>query len=171
MDHSRFGEMVRQLNGRANRYVQPPRNCAIIGAIGILLRKIKEMRVATIDHVNIETDDPDRSAKFYSEVLGLSAGDRPEFDRPGYWMYINGKPVVHIITPHEGNAMLTGSKDAAISHFALQIEDFEEARADLDKLGIKYHEADVPGTAMRQLFFPDPDGVLVELLHIPAGAR
>lgn len=129
------------------------------------------MHVETIDHVNIETDDLERSARFYNEVLGLTKGNRPDFERPGYWMYVNGQPVVHLIAPHEDNALLTGSKDAAISHFALRIEDYEVARAHLDAHGIEYEATVVPGTTMRQLFFYDPDGVLVELLHIPPGAR
>jgi catechol 2,3-dioxygenase-like lactoylglutathione lyase family enzyme len=129
------------------------------------------MKIAAIDHVNIETADPERSARFYADILGLIVGDRPNFDRPGYWMYADGQPVVHIITPDVNNKLLTGSEDAAISHFAFRIEDFEEARQQLDTKGIKYEISDVPGTAMQQLFFSDPDGVLVELLHIPPGAR
>ncbi|MCZ6603624.1 MAG: VOC family protein [Alphaproteobacteria bacterium] len=129
------------------------------------------MNIETIDHVNIETEDPERSARFYTKVLGMSSGNRPDFGRAGHWMYVNGQPVVHIITPDPDNAMLTGSKDAAISHFALRIENFEDARAHLISCDIDFEEIQIPGTPMRQLFFPDPDGVLIELLHIPEGAR
>ena len=55
------------------------------------------MEVATIDHVNVETDDIERSEQFYREVIGLEKGPRPNFDRPGYWMYAGGQPVVHIM--------------------------------------------------------------------------
>ena len=124
--------------------------------------------VETIDHVNIETEDVDRSAEFYSDVLGLESGDRPEFDRPGHWMYVaSGQPVVHIIAPLPDNQLLTGSKDAAISHFAMRISDYEEARERLDACGIDYRMVQVPGSGRRQLFFPDPDGVLIELIHYP----
>lgn len=129
------------------------------------------MQVKLLDHVNIETEDVDRSARFYEAVLGMKSGARPDFPRPGHWMYLNGRPVIHIITPDPDNAMLTGSKDAAISHFALEIDDYDQARAHLDESGVSYQEALVPGTPMRQLFLADPDGVLVELLYIPAGAR
>ena len=46
-----------------------------------------DMEVDTIDHVNVETDNVDRSAKFYRDVIGLKEGPRPDFDRPGFWMY------------------------------------------------------------------------------------
>ena len=129
------------------------------------------MQVAALDHVNIETEDVDGTARFYAEILGLTSGKRPEFGRPGHWMYANGQPVIHLITPDPGNAMVTGSHDAAISHFALRIENYDDAMAHLDRHGIGYQKADVSGTAMRQLFFDDPNGVLVELIHIPEGAR
>ena len=129
------------------------------------------MQIKTLDHINIETDDVDRSADFYEQVLGLRRGRRPEFDRPGHWLYVGDLPIVHIITPQPDNAMLTGSKDAAMSHFAMEINDFEEARARLDDCDIKYRVNDVPGSALRQLFFDDPDGVLIELILIPDGAR
>ena len=67
--------------------------------------------------------------------------------------------------------MLTGSKDAAISHFAMQISDFDEAKERLDEFDIQYRINDVAGAALRQLFFDDPDGVLIELILIPEGAR
>jgi len=73
-----------------------------------------DMEIDTIDHVNVETDDVDRSAKFYREVIGLKEGPRPDFDRPGFWMYAGDKPVVHIIKTAPNNKMLTGSKDASI---------------------------------------------------------
>ncbi|NQV55763.1 MAG: VOC family protein [Rhodospirillales bacterium] len=129
------------------------------------------MQVEALDHVNIETDDVDRSAEFYEHVIGLKPGRRPEFDRPGHWMYIGDHPIVHIIERHPDNAMLTGSKDAAISHFSMRIKDFEDAQTRLDSFKIKYRRNDVAGSTMRQLFFDDPDGVLVELIHIPDGAR
>lgn len=129
------------------------------------------MELEALDHVNIETEDVDRSAKFYGDVLGLKSGNRPEFDRPGHWMYLDGMPIVHIIAPLPDNKMLTGSKDAAISHFAVRIKDFDAAKAKLDDLEVKYFANEVPGSPIRQLFFEDPDGVMIELLHVPPGSR
>ena len=129
------------------------------------------IEIENIDHVNVESDDVERSAKFYREVIGLTEGPRPEFDRPGYWMYAGDKPVVHIIRTMPGNKMLTGSKDASISHFALQIKDYDATQKHLEKLNIKYDTNDVPDTKIRQLFIEDPEGVLIELIHLPAGDR
>ena len=129
------------------------------------------MEVDTIDHVNVETDDVDRSAEFYREVIGLKEGPRPDFDRPGFWMYAGDKPVVHIIKTAQNNKMLTGSKDASISHFALQIKNLKNARDHLDSLGIKYRTLQVPGTEIGQLFIEDPEGVFIQLIHLHDGKR
>ena len=129
------------------------------------------MEVATIDHVNVETDDVDRSAKFYREIIGLKEGPRPDFDRPGYWMYAGAQPVVHIIKTAPDNKMLTGSKDASISHFSLQIKDFDAAKKHLDFHGIRYQTNIVSGTEIKQLFLEDPEGVLVELIYFPDAKR
>ena len=123
--------------------------------------------ILELNHINIETADIDRSASFYTDVLGLVSGERPEFDRPGHWMYMDNMPIVHIISPLPDNKLLTGSKHAAISHFALRIKDFEAMREHLINLSIPYTEVDVPGSDRRQFFINDPDGVVVELIHMP----
>ena len=123
--------------------------------------------ILELNHINIETADIDRSASFYTDVLGLVSGKRPEFDRPGHWMYMDNMPIVHIISPLPDNKLLTGSKHAAISHFALRIKDFEAMREHLINLSIPYTEVGVPGSDRRQFFIDDPDGVVVELIHMP----
>ena len=129
------------------------------------------MKIKALDHVNIETDDVDRSARFYHDVLGLEEGPRPEFREPGYWMYCGDRPIIHIIARNPNNKMLTGSEHAAISHFSMQIEDFDDARERLVDNGIEFKENFPPGVGLKQLFFADPDEVLVELLFIPEGGR
>ena len=123
--------------------------------------------VSELNHVNIETTDIDRSASFYTNVLGLISGERPNFDRPGYWMYMDNVPIIHIISPLPDNKLLTGSKHAAISHFAVRIKDFEAMREHLTNLSIPYTETSVPNSNRRQFFINDPDGVVVELIHMP----
>jgi hypothetical protein len=38
---------------------------------------------------------------FYCFALQLEDGARPDFERPGYWLYGDGKPIVHLIESHE----------------------------------------------------------------------
>jgi catechol 2,3-dioxygenase-like lactoylglutathione lyase family enzyme len=33
---------------------------------------------------------------FYTRVIGLTVGDRPEIPAPGYWLYADGQTIVHL---------------------------------------------------------------------------
>ena len=122
--------------------------------------------VSELNHVNIETTDIDRSDSFYNNVLGPISGERPNFDRPGYRMYKDNVPIIHIISPLPKNKLLTGSKHAAISHFALRIEAFGAMREHLTDLSISYTETSVPSSNRHQFFINDPDGVVAEPIHM-----
>ena len=122
--------------------------------------------VSELNHVNIETTDIDRSDSFYNNVLGPISGERPNFDRPGYRMCKDNVPIIHIISPLRENKLLAGSKHAAISHFALRIKGFEAMREHLTDLSISYTETSVPSSNRPQFFINDPDGVVVELVHM-----
>ena len=53
--------------------------------------------VASLDHVNILTNDVEACRQFYIDVLGFEEGFRPDFGFPGLWIYLGGAPVVHFI--------------------------------------------------------------------------
>ena len=122
--------------------------------------------VSELNQVNIESTDIDRSDSFYNNVLGLISGKRPNSYRPGYRMYKNNVPIIHIISPLPENKLLTGSKHATISHFALHIKGFEAMRDYLTDLSISYTETSVPSSNRHQFFINDPDGVVAELIHM-----
>lgn len=113
-----------------------------------------------LDHVNIRCADLDRSRAFYTDTLGLTDGDRPKVPIPGAWLYLGGRPVVHLVDAAAmgGNATgLTGPFD----HVAFEAEDFESVRERLTARGGQ--ENIFPDFGLKQLFFPDPDGVKIEL--------
>ena len=122
--------------------------------------------VSELNHVNIGSTDKDRSANFYNNIVRVISGERPNFDRPGYRMYKDNVPIIHIIAPLPKNKLLTGSKHAAISHFALRIKGFEAMRDQLTDLSISYTETSVPSSNRHQFFINDPDGVVAELIHM-----
>src|SRR5438876_8668713 len=55
------------------------------------------MAVEGMNHFTILTDDVDGTLDFYDELLGLTAGLRPNFDFPGAWLYAGGAPILHVI--------------------------------------------------------------------------
>ena len=129
-----------------------------------------------MEHVLVLTDDIDASRDFYRDALGLEVGDRPPLEFPGYWLYAEGVPCVHVAeraayTAHSATLGITASPPAAgtgaIDHLAFSAGDHAEATARLERSGIEAVQNTVPGVGMRQLFFEDPNGVKIEINVMP----
>lgn len=133
------------------------------------------MALSLLDHCSIRTVKLDQTRDFYVDVLGMADGERPDFDFPGNWLYVEGKPVVHLVgvdadDPSGLEAYLGGSIDpatlqgsGAFDHLAFRGNDAGAMIARLDKQGVAYRERQVPGMDLFQLFVEDPNGITVEL--------
>jgi catechol 2,3-dioxygenase-like lactoylglutathione lyase family enzyme len=121
------------------------------------------MPVGLVDHFNIAIaqSQVEATLRFYREVLGLKEGFRPDFGRPGWWLYAGEHPVLHIslkqIAPTVGP---TGSFD----HIALNATDWAAMKATLERHKVAYREQRVEGNrAGLQIFFKDCNGLTIEL--------
>jgi catechol 2,3-dioxygenase-like lactoylglutathione lyase family enzyme len=113
-----------------------------------------------LQHVNIRTSDLQGTIDFYTKVIGLKLGERPDFDFAGAWLYDDMQPAVHLREVAEDAPYVPN----AVDHFAFYVESLDVAAAHLDKLGVRYRGPKrLPGTALRQCFLQDPNGVTVEL--------
>jgi catechol 2,3-dioxygenase-like lactoylglutathione lyase family enzyme len=121
------------------------------------------MPLASLDHVTIRTALPDETTQFYTRLLGMEDGPRPPFDFPGKWLYVGGKPVIHLVFVESQTEADTGNFD----HVAFVGTDFPAIRQRLVDQGIQFREQLVPSSQMRQLFFPDPNDVKVEINFPP----
>lgn len=115
------------------------------------------MAVRAIDHVNIVTADLEGTVAFYADAVGLERGWRPDFPFAGAWLYAGERAVVHLACGERPAG--TGPFD----HVAFDAEDFEGTRARLAAQGREHQVRDIPGTAIRQIFVLDPNGVKLEL--------
>ena len=55
------------------------------------------MPAQSLNHYTILTRDLEATKDFYTDVVGLTVGDRPPLAFPGYWLYCGGVPTVHLI--------------------------------------------------------------------------
>ncbi len=120
--------------------------------------------ICGLDHINISTDKLAQTRAFFVDVLGLSEGWRPDFSFPGAWLYSGGRAIVHLV---ERKGARNPSRQGALDHFAFAIEDFDAAATRLTAHGVAYQSFDVPGSAIRQLFIEDLNGVTIELNYRP----
>src|SRR4051794_9595296 len=134
---------------------------------------MENMGVQALEHVTIRCGQLRRTHDFYVELMGLTEGERPDFPFRGHWLYLGGIPVIHLVEasdtagawgreeapPQAGTDAGTGAFD----HVAFRGDDFEAMRSRLKGAGMIFKERVVPGGRLKQLFVPDPEGVLIEI--------
>lgn len=123
------------------------------------------MNVTALDHYNIRgpLSLMEKLCEFYRDALGLVVGPRPPFDVPGFWLYADDKPLVHLTVVeaggHESSLPLAGH----FAHIAFRCADLATARSRLDAMDLDYTTELVPSLHQVQLFFRDPAGIRIEL--------
>jgi catechol 2,3-dioxygenase-like lactoylglutathione lyase family enzyme len=118
------------------------------------------LAITGLDHVNIRTTDLARTEAFFTEVLGLTVGWRPDFPFGGAWLYAGGRDVVHLVQVTRAGA---ASKGSSLDHFAFTIDDYEDVQSRLEAAGIAYEPAVSPNGGIRQMFITELNGVNIEL--------
>jgi catechol 2,3-dioxygenase-like lactoylglutathione lyase family enzyme len=122
--------------------------------------------VMTLDHVTLVAPDCAPLRRFFVDIAGMQRGARPPFGVGGHWLYLDGRPVLHLIEAGAASAYESRSS-TRIDHFALRVADAREWRAliaRLDAASTPYHLADVPLTGEFQLFVQPAPGVTVEFV-------
>ncbi|HHT0593241.1 TPA: VOC family protein [Legionella anisa] len=132
------------------------------------------MTIKHLQHYLIRAKKIEVSKKFYTEVLGLNVGYRPPFKFPGYWLYANNLPFVHLIEAgnksleqktYLDNEMLeVQNPSGAIDHLAFAADHLEKVLSHFRHLNVIYQHRIVPEEeGANQLFIVDPDGIRIEL--------
>ena len=132
------------------------------------------MPLAHIEHYLIAADDMEATRQWYCGVLGMQEGWHPEFNFPVYWLYLDGKDVVHISQSAKNatdnqktylgrTSQNTGVGTGAIDHIAFRATGLNETMAHLKQLKVDFKERRANGQALYQLFMFDPNGIKVEL--------
>lgn len=118
------------------------------------------MAVTGLDHINIRTTDLAKTQGFFTDVLGLTVGWRPEFSFGGAWLYAGTKDIVHLV---EVSRAGVASRGSSLDHFAFAIDDYEDAERKLDAAGLAYVPSVSPDGGIRQMFVTELNGVTIEL--------
>ncbi len=119
--------------------------------------------ILSINHIQLvaEKDLVLKLRDFYCDIVGLSEGFRPAFERFGFWLYIGDKDVLHLITPKHGDAR--SSQKSSFDHVAFKTGDYQGVLKKLKILNIPFEEKLIPGMSAHQIFLQDPAGNRVEL--------
>ena len=114
-----------------------------------------------IDHINIAAPMQllEKVRDFYCKALLLEEGPRPDFGIPGFWLYGDGKPILHLI---ESNEHHRAEKRHYLDHVAFEVDDLQAYTERLDQLGVEYSVNHIPDYNISQVFCCDPCGNGVE---------
>jgi pimeloyl-ACP methyl ester carboxylesterase/catechol 2,3-dioxygenase-like lactoylglutathione lyase family enzyme len=110
-----------------------------------------------LDHFNIRTHKLAETVHFYQSILGLQSGARPVQPLNGSWMYNERQAVLHLL-----ESAPTAEATGPLDHVAFACEGLSALLRRLDAAGIARLARAIPGTALVQVQFLDPNGVMVE---------
>lgn len=121
------------------------------------------MPITKLDHVNVRTTQLEVMSDWYTQVLGLRSGFRPEFPFPGAWLYAGDTVVVHLVGI-EGNAGLGSESELKLEHFALSATGLKAFENTLELAGEKYRRVELPqvGLVLFNLWDPDANHIHVD---------
>ncbi len=116
------------------------------------------MQIHKLDHVNVRTARLDAMIDWYTDILGMRSGKRPDFSFAGAWLYAAESPVVHLVGV-EGEDAGVGSEAALkLEHFAFAATGAALFEQQLQSRGVPYERTAVPSAGLVQYHIRDPDG-------------
>lgn len=130
------------------------------------------VKITEMDHIVLRTRDVERSLRFYTEVLGMSA-ERVEQWRAGEVRFPSARLNADTIIDFFASDDVPNSRDDVRNqdHFCMVIDytDMEELKAHFEKIGVEIQAG--PGKRWGShgdgisLYIYDPDDNVVELRH------
>ena len=118
-----------------------------------------EQLVTGVDFVPFSTQDMDKAAEFYGEILGLRRS--VYIPERNYAEFETGNVTFSVVV---GEAMGIGHRVNALA-VALHVDDVAAARATLEQRGVEF-SGDILDTGVCHMaFFADPDGNALMLHH------
>lgn len=141
--------------------------------------------VEAFEHLALEVQSAETSARFYVDVFGAVETNRWESKTSGIRriIFINlGGTVIELIERGGAKGRFNDRGDAGIKHICLRVNNLEALLAMVERLGAKvaqgimvidrsrYEPSLSDGTmdlnkGMRRAVVSDPDGILIELLE------
>jgi len=116
-------------------------------------------RIHSIHHVNFPTTDPERTKAWYTKVFGLKHVDVSQVSDTNVLLMTAGHCDIHFTPVAEMRRMDP-------SHFAIEVEDWDEMLAHLKSIGIRFTKPfHRPQNNSTLCYIRDPDGTLVELTY------
>ena len=120
--------------------------------------------VTGIEHAAIASPDPEQLAHWYVDCLGFTINYQSKNSRTVFVKTPDGS-MIEIIEAEGPAGEPARLNDAGLRHLALQVEDFPAACRHLQEKGVTFLAEPVRKGGNSLVFFRDPDGNILHLLH------
>lgn len=115
------------------------------------------MQVIKLDHVNIRTTQLEAMIDWYTDILGLHNGFRPNSSSEGAWLYAGDSAIVHLVRMDKPEAV--GSESSLkLEHFSLRASGLVDFESKLHEAEEKYERVELPAVNLVLYNVWDPDG-------------
>jgi catechol 2,3-dioxygenase-like lactoylglutathione lyase family enzyme len=115
------------------------------------------------NHIALHVKDIQLAAKFYGEVLGLEKIEVPDnLKAIRAWFKIGTDQQIHLLAGREKEV----TNDRNGGHYAIFVKSIAQAENYLKAKQIQHH-VQVRFDGVKQIYFADPDGYLIELNELP----
>ncbi len=115
------------------------------------------MQIERLDHVNLRTAQLETMTDWYTQILGLVVGPRPDFGFPGAWLCAGETVVVHLVGV-EGDPGIGSEAALKMEHFAFTARGAPAFEARLLDRGERFRKSAIADTGMVAFNIWDPDG-------------
>ncbi len=126
------------------------------------------MKITRLQHALLPVKNLKEAKDFYKNVLGFKEMKRLLVNpaREGAWFRI-GSTRLHLALwkEHAANSKSGEPPDAWDNHIAFEVDDIEAWKKKLEESRIDYIQGVMGGEKMAQIYFRDPSGNEVELIH------
>ena len=92
------------------------------------------MQLGGIHHLTAISAKPRDNLAFYTGLLGLEQGPRPDLGFPGAWLYAEGRAILHVYSDRPVPPQRAG----VIDHMAFSARGLKTVKARFDAQGVKY---------------------------------
>jgi len=101
--------------------------------------------ILRMDHFTIVSDQLEATRNFYVGVLGLVEGPRPPFPVPGFWLYTQEQPVLHVV----GVSQMPEPRRGVLDHMAFHAQGLQRMWKHLSEHGVRFKVIRAPAPSAR----------------------
>jgi len=113
-----------------------------------------------LNHLHLKTEDPEKTAKFYVDMLGAKIVSQTPIG--GYRIDLHGLSL-NVTDLHKGQ---TREQKYGMEHIAIDTDEFDTLVAKLKNEGTPILEQTTVSGDRRVCFFEGPDGVQLEFIEM-----